>query len=275
MRLGRGAELLTAGAVALGGLSYLLIFPGDAATEWASADQMIQQQFRSEGEVRPLSPEAARVALSALSMEADPFGGLPLAAMSSQQGQRIDLGDAGTLEVAVIDGSGGEGAARLFSPRGNAYSPVVIDRSDREATVAVNYERRFETPGQGEDLDMSFTPRAGVSLGPDGSAAGAGAEVRVGQYLRGDPGDRPRWYVFAGADRRALMYDPRKGVDFTNAMQLAQRQVVGDAQAGVAVRIGEADLSLAYVRREYRHVAGVESFDETEEFGAVTVNWRW
>jgi hypothetical protein len=274
MRLGRTAELLTAGAVALGGVSYVLIFPGDAATEWASANQMIQQQFRNEGEVRPLSPAAARVALSALSMNDDPFGGAPLSAMTSPQGQRIDLGHAGTLEVAVLD-DGRDRAGRLFSARGDAYSPVVVDRGDREATVAVNYERRFETPGEGSELDMSFTPRAGISVGPDGSAAGAGAEVRIGQYLQGDPEDRPRWYVFAGADRRALMYDPRKGVDFSNAMQLAQREVVGDAQAGVAVRIGEADLSLAYVRREYKHVAGVESFDETEEFGAVTVNWRW
>lgn len=275
MRLGRTAELLTAGAIALGGVCYVLIEPGGAAREWASTSQMIQQQFRKEGEVRPLSPSAARVALSALSMNADPFGGAPLSAMSSPQGQRIDLGEAGTLEVAVLDNRGEDPAHRLFAPDGSAYSPVIIDRGAREATVAVNYERPFETTGGSEDLDLSITPRAGLSIGPDGSAAGAGAEVRIGRYLRGGLEDRPRWYVFAGADRRALMYDPRKGVDFSNAMQLAQRQVVGDAQAGVAVRIGEADLSLAYVRREYRHVAGVTTFDETEEFGAVTVNWRW
>lgn len=275
MRLGRTAELVTAGAIALGGIAYVLIEPGDAASEWASSSRMIQDQFRAEGEVRPLSPAAARVALSALSMNDDPFGGAPLASLTSQQGARVDLGEAGTLEVAIVDTSGSDRAQRLFSPRGDGYSPVVIDRGEREATVAVNYERRFETQGQGEELDVSFTPRAGLSVGPEGSAAGAGAEVRVGQYLRGGEGERPRWYVFAGADRRALMYDPSKGVDFSNAMQLAQRQVAGDAQAGVAVRVGEVDLSLAYVRREYKHVAGVTSFDETEEFGAVTVNWTW
>ena len=275
MRLGRTAELLTAGAVALGGIGYVLVEPGNAASDWASSSQMIQQQFRNEGDVRPLSPSAARVALSALSMNEDPFGGAPLSAMTAQQGARVDLGDAGTLEVAILDDAGRDRTQRLFSPRGDAYSPVVIDRGQREATVAVNYERRFETRGHGEELDVSFTPRAGLSVGPDGSAAGAGAEVRIGQYLQGGRDAQPRWYVFAGADRRALMYDPSKGVDFSNAMQLAQRQVVGDAQAGIAVRLGEADLSLAYVRREYKHVAGVTSFDETEEFGAVTVNWTW
>ena len=64
-------------------------------------------------------------------------------------------------------------------------------------------------------------------------------------------------------------------MDWASAVQLTDRQVVGDAQAGIAWRMGEVDLSLAYVRREYEHVAGVTKFDETEEFGAVSVNWTW
>jgi hypothetical protein len=85
MRLGRTAELVTAGVIALGGVAYVLIEPGDAASEWASSSRMIQEQFRAEGEVRPLSPAAARVALSALSMNDDPFGGAPLASLTSRQ----------------------------------------------------------------------------------------------------------------------------------------------------------------------------------------------
>ena len=275
-KLGRLAEIALAGAVALGGVSYVLIEPGRGASEWASASQMIQSEFRSEPDVRPLSPEAANVALTALSLDADPFGGMPLAALTASGGTQYDLGEAGTLQVAVLDDGRREAAAaELFSPLMGDRSPVVIDRGEREATVAVNYQRRFESAGDAETLDMSITPRAGLSVGPDGSAAGAGAEVRIGRYLQTGPVESPRWYIFAGADRRTLLYDPASGVDFSNAMYLTQREVVGDAQAGVAVRFGEADLSLAYVRREYKHVAGVSSFDETEQFGAVTVNWRW
>lgn len=275
MRLGRTAELLTAGAIALGGVSYVLTMPSSADSAWASSNQMIQSQFHDEGKVRPLSPAAARVALSALSMDADPVSGLPLAAMTSTQGQRIDLGEAGTLEVAVLDNGRNDPAYHLFAAGGDRYSPVVLRRGEPEATVAVNYEREFRQRGHGQELDVSFTPRAGVSVGPDGSAAGAGAEVRVGQYLQGEYEAQPRWYVFAGADRRALVYDPGQGIDFTSAMSLTDRQVVGDAQAGIAMRVGDVDLSLAYVRREYDHVAGVTKFDETEEFGAVSVNWTW
>lgn len=277
MKPGRRVEVLLAGAIALGGAVVAFVMPGEAETEWASSSRMIQDRLRAEGGVRPLSPEAARVALSALSLSGSAAATPDLAVPAGQATSRIDLGDAGMVEVAVLDSRRRDDAAyRLLAPGGGpAYSPVVIDRGERRPTVAVSYERRFDTPGQGDDLDMSFTPRAGLSLGPSGSAAGAGAELRIGQYLHGDPDARPRWYVFAGADRRALTYDPSRGIDLASAMQLSERQVVGDAQAGVAVRIGEADFSLAYVRREYRHVAGVTTFDESEEFGAVSVNWRW
>jgi len=276
MGMRRISEVLTAGAIALGGVGWVLTQPGEAASGWASSSQMIQQQMQSEGAVRPLSPGAARVALSALALSDDPISGTALAGLTPVGGSRLDLGNAGVIEIAVLDDSRRDSAHQLFAARAEGYSPVVLDRGQREPTIAVAYERPFETVGAGETLDVSFTPRAAVSVGPDGSATSAGAEVRIGQYLRQrNLAESPAWYVFAGADRRALMYDPAAGVDFQNAMYLTQREVIGDAQAGIAVRMGKADLSLAYVRREYRHVAGVRAFDETEEFGAVTVNWRW
>jgi len=275
MRLGRSSEILMAGAIALSGISYVIIPPGDAASKWVSSTQIIQQEFLEEERVRPLSPSAARVALTALSMSDDPFSGYSIAALTASPVTEIDLGRAGTLQVAILDDRSGDLAQNLLAVTDVDRSPVVLDRGQREATVAVNYERRFETPGHGDQLDVSLTPRAGVSVGPDGSAAGAGAELRVGRYLADELSDRPSWYVFAGADRRALLYNPEHGMDFNEAVYFTRREVIGDAQAGVAVRMGDADLSLAYVHREYQHVAGVTSFDETESFGAVTVNWTW
>ncbi|MFY0638612.1 lipid A-modifier LpxR family protein [Maricaulis maris] len=275
MALGRTSEVMIAGLIALGGISWVLTQPGEASSGWASSSQMIREQMVTEGDVRPLSPEAARVALSALALSDDPFTGNPLAGLTPTGGSRIDLGDAGVIQVALLDDDRPDVAHQLFAARADGYSPVVLDRGPRETTIAVAYERAFETVGAGQELDVSFTPRAAVSVGPDGSAAGAGAEVRIGQYLNNRQAESPAWYVFAGADRRTLLYDPGSGVDFQNAMYLTQREVVGDAQAGIAMRMGDADLSLAWVRREYRHVAGVRTFDEADEFGAVTVNWRW
>jgi hypothetical protein len=275
MRFGRTAEILCAGVIGVAGLGYVLIPPGSAASKWASSSQLIQSEFSQDRVVQPLSPSAARVALSALSMSDNGVGGNAFAALSMAPTAEIDLGTAGTLQVAILDDDTRDIARELFAVDGNAYSPVILDRSDREATVAVNYQRPFIAQGEAGELDVTITPHAAVSVGADGSAAGAGAEVRVGRYLSDHPQDRPSWYFFAGADRRALLYNPAEGMNFDDALYLTHREVVGDMQAGLAMRVGAADLSVAYVRREYRHVAGVTAFDETENFGAVTVNWTW
>jgi hypothetical protein len=275
MRFGRTAELLCAGVIGVAGLGYGLVPPGGAASKWASSSQMIQSEFAQNDVVQPLSPSAARVALTALSMTDNGVGSNAFAALTMIPTAEIDLGTAGTLQVAILDDDTRDISRELFAVDGNAYSPVVLDRGDRDAMVAVNYQRPFVTQSEGGELDVTITPHAAVSMGSDGSAAGAGAEVRVGQYLSHRLQDRPSWYFFAGADRRALLYNPAEGMNFDNALFLTHREVVGDMQAGLAMRVGAADLSVAYVRREYRHVAGVTAFDETENFGAVTVNWTW
>jgi hypothetical protein len=275
MRFGRTAELLCAGVICVAGLNYVLIPPGGAASKWASSSQMIQSEFTQNSVVQPLSPSAARVALTALSMSDDGVGSNAFSALTMAPTAEIDLGSVGVLQVAILDDDTRDIARELFAVNGSAYSPVILDRGDREATVAVNYQRPFVTQGEAGELDVTITPHAAVSMGSDGSAAGAGAEVRVGQYLSHRLRDRPSWYFFAGADRRALLYDPAEGMDFDSALYLTRREVMGDMQAGLAMRVGAADLSVAYVRREYRHIAGVTAFDETENFGALTVNWTW
>ena len=275
MQLGRTSQLLCAGVIALCGTGYVLTVPGQARSEWASTNEMIQGQFDAQPAVRPLSAPAASVALTALSLSSGQADRDAFAAMTVPPSARFDMGAAGTIQVAVLDDVSRDASFGITRPGRGEHSPVVIDPSDHQTIVAVNYERPFVSRGEGEQLDVSVTPRAALSVGPDGSAAGAGAEVRVGRYLAGSLQDYPSWYVFAGADRRALLYDPAQGMDLNRAVYMTHREVIGDAQAGIAVRVGEADLSLAYVRRDYRYVVGADKFRESEDFGAVTVNWRW
>jgi hypothetical protein len=276
MRLGRISELVCAGVIAFAGTSYVLTWPGDARSNWATSAEMIQSQFQTQPAIRPLSPEAARVAMTALSLNSGQAEMDAFAAMTIAPAARLDLGSAGTIEVAVLDDMSRDAAFGSVRPGRDPYSPVVLDpAAQSRSVVAVNYERAFETRGEGDQLDISVTPRAALSVSRDGSAAGAGAEVRIGRYLSNSPENYPAWYVFAGADRRALMYDPGQGMDFNRAVYLTHREVIGDAQAGVAMRLGEVDLSLAYVHRSYRYVVGVDKFRESDDFGAVTVNWRW
>ncbi|MBR9825943.1 MAG: lipid A deacylase LpxR family protein [Alphaproteobacteria bacterium] len=273
MRLGRKSQIASATLIAFAGMGYALMAPSVAVEQWASADQMLRAEFRSEGNVRPLSRSAAQVALSALSLESDVAGARAFAALSEAPVAELDLGEAGRLQVAVLDDH--SRAAALHLPFADEHSPLIMPEYEDAPIVAVNYENSFDAPGDAEHLDVSITQRAGVSLGEDGSAAGAGAELRVGHHLRETLEDEPRWYLFAGADRRALLYNPAEGTDFQEAMALTRREVVGDAQAGMAVRIGEVDLALSYVMRDYRHIAGTDNYDEEEQFAAVTVNWTW
>lgn len=274
MRMGRKSELTLATLIAISGMSYVLMSPG-GAVEWESPSALIQANLLEDGEIRPLSAPAANLARTALSLDADIVGQNAFAAFSLSNATTIDLGPAGELQVAMLDDDPGDMAYDMFAMTAGSHSPVVFDPEQDHAAVAVAYQHSFDAYGGRDELDVSIIPRAGVSVGNDGTAAGAGAELRIGQHLGNSLAGEPRWYMFAGADRRALLYNPGEGTNFNSAMALTRREVIGDAQAGVAVRIGDADLSVAYVRREYQHVAGVTSFEETEEFGAVTVNWRW
>lgn len=274
MRMGRKSELTLATLIALAGTSYVLMTPG-GANEWASSSAMIQANLEAEGDIRPLSASAANVARTALSLDSNISGQNAFAASTLDGAATIDLGPAGELQVAVLDDDTQDIAYDLFAVTADTHSPLVLDPERDHTTVAVAYQHSFDSYGGTDELDVSLVPRAGVSVGNDGTAAGAGAELRIGQHLGNRLEGEPRWYMFAGADRRALLYNPVEGTNFDSAMALTRREVIGDAQAGVAVRFGDADLSVAYVRREYQHVAGVTAFEEAEEFGAVTVNWRW
>lgn len=273
MRLGRTSEIVFAALIALAGTSYVLMTPSRAVENWASTDQMLRDEFRREENIRPLSSSAARVALSALSLDSDIAGVRAMAALTETPVAEVDLGEAGRLQVAVLDDS--SQSASLYLPFAGDHSPIIMPEYEGAPVVAVNYERSIDAPGDATHLDVSLTQRAAVSLGEDGSAAGAGAELRVGRHLGDSLPNEPRWYLFAGADRRALLYNPVEGADIDNAVALTRREVIGDAQAGMAMRMGEMDLALSYVMRDYRHVAGTDYWDEQEEFAAVTVNWSW
>lgn len=128
-------------------------------------------------------------------------------------------------------------------------------------------------------LDLQLTPRASVSFDDDTSSALVGALVRIGDDLReGSDLDSNTWYFFAGADAEAVTYSPNSVSRMTSGnFHLQDRIIVGDAQAGIGYRIGDADVSLGYFRRE---VTSFSSNDPTDDFSmkedaaALSFTWR-
>lgn len=186
------------------------------------------------------------------------------------------LADLGTSRFAVslVDGDR-PGASRLgFDPAYGESAGRAFGVEERTRRMAVRYESSFAAPGNAEGLDVGLSPRAGVSLADNGAAAAeAGATVRLGRFVDADF-DRPAWWFFAGADRQAVMYDPHQGFDVRDALAMEPYAIVGDAQAGVAMRMGGADLSVAYVHRETEYALPQQSWETSEGFAAFSLTWR-
>ena len=229
--------------------------------------------------VEPLdspAPAAASLAGAVLSVRTpDPATRYGLSAFSGRSAVLARTPAGSQLSVSFSEAP--SGVARLaFDPAsaqsaGRALDPTF---SARHRNMAVNYEAFFDAPGRDGGLDVGVSPRAGVALGDDGTAARAGATVRLGQYLGELENDRPAWWFFAGADRQAVLYDPGQGFDVRGALAMQPYAMVGDAQAGVAVRVGSADVSLAYVRRETRYALPQQDWETSEGFAAFSLTWK-
>lgn len=103
------------------------------------------------------------------------------------------------------------------------------------------------------DLEVAVAPRANVVVGRDVSGVGGGAVVRFGRNLTRPRHERSRWYAFVGADAQALTWSLGARGDQEAGLRLEDKQLIGDAQAGVAMRLGAGDLSLGFVHREIKY----------------------
>jgi len=128
-------------------------------------------------------------------------------------------------------------------------------------------------------LDLQLTPKAAVSFDDETSSAVVGALVKIGDDLReGSDLKANTWYFFAGADAEAVTYSPNSVRRMTSGnFHLQDRIIVGDAQAGIGYRIGDADLSLGYFRREISSFSTndpMDDFSKTENAAALSFTWR-
>ena len=127
-------------------------------------------------------------------------------------------------------------------------------------------------------LDLELVPTASMRFDDDSRSAVVGAVVRIGEDLRSKHVASNTWYVFAGADAEALSYSPESAAALTRGeFGLSDRIIIGDAQAGVGYRIGSADVSLGYFRREVSTLngsLGTDGFSKTEDAAALSFTWK-
>ncbi len=126
--------------------------------------------------------------------------------------------------------------------------------------------------GKPTGINLQLTPRGSVHVDDSGKSALVGALVRIGDNLRKDSEIQSNtWYFFAGADAEALTYTPNSVRRLTSGeFHLQDRIIIGDAQAGLGYKLGDADLSLTYFHRQAR----AENYSYNEDAAAFSITWR-
>ncbi len=115
--------------------------------------------------------------------------------------------------------------------------------------LRLDYARPVTSDLPGGALEVAVEPRANVLFGEQVSGIGGGAVVRFGRNLTAPREDGSRWYAFVGADAQALTWS-LGGARQDHVLRLEDKQMVGDYQAGVALRVAEGDLAFGFVHRE-------------------------
>lgn len=216
-------------------------------------------------------PNATRFAAEALDARSPLFGRRGVSGFS---GREATLESSGNSRV-IVSISEADDPTGLFSNASPDYVEaggmrVAGVSPDRSRSMGLSYETRFDAVGRDNSLDVGIAPRAGVSLGQFGPSYEAGATLRIGQYVKEELEGRPAWWLFAGADRETVMFDPGEGL--SNSLAYRETAMVGDAQAGVAMRFYGADLSVAYVHRETTYSIPTHSWETSEGFAAFSLS---
>ncbi len=208
-------------------------------------------------------------------------------ARASSLGLSLNLSSSplGATAVSNADDPFGINVPRIELPANAVGSTLFkLDLSDtaclsgtaacapRSERLGIGVTKPISIRDNDDGIDLVLRPRANFRFNDDSSSALVGAVVEIGENLRRGSDLRSKtWYLFAGADAEALTFSP-DGLTKLNSGQfhLQDRIIVGDAQAGLGYRIGDADLSLSYMRRE----ANAEGISYNEDAAALSFTWK-
>jgi len=170
-------------------------------------------------------------------------------------------------------------------------SALTAVAAERSAAAAINpalarvekdiaAEIAFSAPGArtGLNFDVGVAPRIAVREDGEVLTQRFGGEVRIGQNidLLDKNGQPQGWYLFAGADGEALIWDAdRNGFSpRLDDMALTDQVTVGDMQAGISIQRGGGELSLSYIRREVKYKDRNGGVSENEDFAGISFTMR-
>lgn len=215
------------------------------------------------------------------------FNGTPIG-LSSELATLAFTGTSADFSSGALVAAAPGKADTIWTGNSGALTAVAAERS---AAAAVNpalakvekdiaAEVAFAAPRQltGLQFDVGIAPRIAVREDGEMLTQRFGGEVRIGQDLNilDSDGQPQGWYLFAGADGEALVWDadrngfsPRLG-----DMALTDQVTVGDLQAGISIQRAGGQLSLSYIRREVKYSDRNGGYSENEDFAGVSFTMR-
>ncbi len=231
----------------------------------------------------PTVPSAASVHV--FSAQSARFSGVPLDATNTVAAQLlvdqpVDYRSAPAAEYIVpnntrVDWGNSEALVAVAAERSrSALSRPGRIEKDIAAEIAISAPKEVT----GLKFDVGLAPRIAVREEGEILTRRVGGEVRIGQDfdLLDRNGQPQGWYIFAGADGEALVWDADASGFRPNLgdMSLTDQVTVGDLQAGVSVQRSGGELSLSYIRREVKYSDRNVSISETEDFAGVSFTMR-
>ena len=191
------------------------------------------------------------------------------------------LNFSSTLDGALVDLPDVRGSSLLDLSLGESTClnarELCFDDRNISPTTGIDYTQAFNAGGV-IGLDLELEPRAAIRFSDEEDSALVGAIVRIGEDLKSSQVKQNTWYLFAGADAEAMHYSPNSLRRFTAGnFALQDRVIVGDAQAGIGYRMGDADVSLGYYRREISSFEDNDpnnDFSISEDAAAISFTWR-
>nr|WP_321441985.1 DUF2219 family protein [uncultured Hyphomonas sp.] len=175
---------------------------------------------------------------------------------------------------------GWSGAGALTAVTAERSAAAALNPALAKVEKDIAAEIAFSAPSEvtGLTFDVGVAPRIAVREDGEVLTQRLGGEVRIGQDfdLLDSNGQPQGWYLFAGADGEALIWDADRN-GFTpqlNDMALTDQVTVGDMQAGISIQRGGGQLSLSYIRREVKYRDRNGGFSENEDFAGVSFTMR-
>lgn len=150
-----------------------------------------------------------------------------------------------------------------------SFSPVPREQKQLAAELALS----APASQTGLGFDVGIAPRIEITRDGQFASQRFGGEVRIGQNFdkRGKEGPESGWYLFAGADGEALVWQPDgTGNVSAGEMALRDRVTVGDVQAGLSIQRGLGQISFSYIRREVEYHERNMGASENEDFAGVS-----